>query len=217
MQIAEDGALTALRVGFVPGVTLTKWRNTWAQRFPRVRLEVIELAQDDQRRALDTNQVDLCFSRLPIDDAGLHVIRLYEEIPVAWVAKDHVIAAVDEVVSADLASENVVTATNKANIELVSEGEAVLWVPQSIARTHSRRDLVYRPITDAPLTTVALTWLAEKDHELIQEFVGIVRGRTANSSRTVSAAPSQRQTKKKPPAKASRPQQTGRGQRRGRR
>lgn len=61
----------------------------------------------------------------------------------------------------------------------------MLRVPMSIARTHSRRDLVYRPVTDAPSTTVGLAWLKENDSPSIGEFVGIVRGRTENSSRTV--------------------------------
>src|SRR5664279_3359624 len=61
----------------------------WAERFPRVRLEVIDVDEQDQRRVLTDGQVELCFVRLPIDDDGLHLIRLYDELPVAWVSKDH--------------------------------------------------------------------------------------------------------------------------------
>ena len=46
------------------------------------------------------------------------------------------------------------------------------------------RDRTHRPITDAEPTTIALLWRADHDNRLIQEFIGIVRGRTANSSRT---------------------------------
>ena len=185
----------SLRVGNVPGVTVTKWRGIWAERFPRVRLEVLDIDQDHQREVLTSGEVDLCFVRLPIDDDGLHLIRLYDELPVAWVSKDHVVAAADEVSLADLADETVLTVVTPHTIDLVSIGEAVLHVPQSIARSQSRRDFVFRPITDAPHTTVGLAWLVDNPNELIEEFIGIVRGRTANSSRTAQARAGKGQTK----------------------
>ncbi len=185
----------SLRVGKVPGVTVTKWRGVWAERFPRVWLEVVDVDEQDQRRVLTDGRVELCFVRLPIDDEGLHLIRLYDELPVAWVSKDHLVAAADEVSLADLAGEDVLSTVTPLAIDLVSIGEAVLRVPQSIARSQSRRDLVYRTITDAPDTTVGLAWLMDNPHELIEEFIGIVRGRTVNSSRTAQARAGKGKTK----------------------
>lgn len=185
MTTSEVPGRPALHVGFVPGVILTKWRRIWAERLPGTPLEVVEVAERDQRRVLDAHEVDLCFVRLPVDAVGLHVIRLYDELPVVWVAKDHPVAAFDEVTTADLASERVLDEVDRRSIDLVAMEEAVLRVPQSVARSHSRRDLVYRPVTDAPVTTVALAWRADNENPLIDEFIGIVRGRTANSSRTV--------------------------------
>ena len=184
-----------LRVGNVPGVTVTKWRTIWADRFPRVRLEVLDVDQDHQRQVLTDGEVDLCFVRLPVDDDGLHLIRLYDELPVAWVSKDHLVAAVDEVSLADLADDTVLTVVTAHTIDLAAVGEAVLHVPQSIARSQSRRDFVYRPITDAPHTTIGLAWLMDNPNELIEEFIGIVRGRTANSSRTAQARAGKDKTK----------------------
>jgi len=185
----------SLRVGKVPGVTVTKWRGIWAERFPRVRLDWLDIDQQDQLQVLTDGQVDLCFVRLPIDDDGLHLIRLYDELPVAWVSKDHLVAAVDEVSLADLADDTVLTVVTAHTIDLAAVGEAVLHVPQSIARSQSRRDFVYRPITDAPHTTIGLAWLMDNPNELIEEFIGIVRGRTANSSRTAQARAGKGQTK----------------------
>jgi DNA-binding transcriptional LysR family regulator len=187
----SDTHPSTLRVGYVPGVTLTKWRTTWAERFRGVRLDVVEVAEDDQLTVVTTGQVALCFVRLPINTAGLHLIKLYEETPVAWVSKDHLFAAVDEVQTADLTEETLVDSVTKEHLDLVSAGHAVLQVPQSVARSHSRRDLVYRPIIDAPTTTIGLAWLADNGHELIEEFIGVVRGRTANSSRTAQTRASQ--------------------------
>ncbi|MGC3993408.1 MAG: LysR family substrate-binding domain-containing protein [Propionicimonas sp.] len=173
-----------LRVGHVPGVTMTKWTTTWRERFRSVPLDVVEVEEADQRRALDAGEVDLCFVRPPIDTDALHLIPLYEEVPVVWVSKEHPIAAVDEVTLADLAHENVLTHVDAESVNQVALEVAVLRVPMSVARSHSRRDLTYRPVIDAPSTRIGLAWRAEDPHPLTDEFIGVVRGRTANSSRT---------------------------------
>lgn len=171
-----------LRVGHVPGVTLTKWRTRWAERL-RDTLETVEVAEADQRRVLVDDEVDMCLVRLPIDREGLHAIPLYDEVTVAWVDKEHPVAAFDEVTLADLADETVLLELDATAIDRVNAG-AVLLVPMSVARQASRRDLVHRPVTDAPPTTIALAWRTDNDNPLVEEFIGIVRGRTANSSRT---------------------------------
>ncbi len=175
---------SGLRVGYVPGVILTKWRRTWAERFPDVPLEAVAIEEKDARRALSDGVVDLCFLRLPVEPEGLHLIQLYEEQPVVWVAKEHAIAAVDEVSVADLADEEVLTDVTGVNIDRVVAEVAVLRVPLSVARSNNRRDLVHRPVIDAPTTTVALAWPRDIDRDLIQEFIGVVRGRSVNSSRS---------------------------------
>jgi len=208
---------TGLTVAFVPGVTLTKWRRIWAERLPRVPLDVVEVAEDAQRAALDDRVVDMCFARLPIDTAGVHAIRLYEEVPVVVLPKDHALAELDELALADLDGETVVVGDADASaVERVAWGSGVARVPHSIARSESRKDVVYRPLTDAEPTTIALTWLADNDNPLIEEFIGIVRGRTANSSRTAAArAAKQPSTPKTPPkTRAPKPKPKGRGRRR---
>ncbi len=74
-------------------------------------------------------------------------------------------------------------ATTADAVELVAAGIGVLLVPQSLARLHHRRDLTYRTVTDVPSSTIALVWPAGTTSELVEELIGIVRGRTANSSR----------------------------------
>jgi DNA-binding transcriptional LysR family regulator len=203
-----------LVVGFVPGVTVTKWRTVWAERFPRTRLDVVEVAAADQRRALDAGEVDLCFVRLPIDTQNLHLIQLWEELPVIWASKDHPVAAFEEIALSDLGDEVVLTDASPASIDLAGVGEAVLHVPQSVARTHSRRDFIYRMLTDAPSTTVGLAWLPGNPNELVEEFIGIVRGRTANSSRTVQARAAKPSATKPAPAPPPKPaQRAARGRR----
>ena len=188
-----------LRVGFVPGVTLTKWRRIWADRLRRVPLDVVEVAQAGQRAALVAGDVDMCFVRLPIDTDGVHTIPLYDEVPVIVAPRDHPVAAFDEVSLADLAGETFVGDDDEATgVDCVAWGAGVMLVPLSVARSHSRRDLIHRPVTDAEPTTIALAWLVDNPNELIEEFIGIVRGRTANSSRTAAARASSGETKPAP-------------------
>ena len=56
-------------------------------------------------------------------------------------------------------------------------------MPMSVARAHSRRDVVARPLTDAADSGIALVWPRASDDPRLDTFIGIVRGRTANSSR----------------------------------
>ncbi len=215
-----------LRIGFVPGVTLTKWRRIWGERFPKIWMELVEVEQSEQRAALTEDRVDMCFVRLPVDPDQLHLIPLYEEVPVVVVPKDHPASLFEEVTLADLSEENVLNDAGPADaFDLVAGGAGVILVPHSIARSHSRRDLVYRPVSDAEPTQVALAWPVEGASELVAEFIGIVRGRTVNSSRSAQPpakkpptdkAPARSQpaaggTRQSRPARGSRPPARRRG------
>ncbi len=186
----RDARPDGLRIGFVPGVTLTKWRRIWAERFRRATLQTLEVPRAEQRNVLLASQdrLDMCFVRLPIDRDGLHVIPLYDEQPVVVVPKDHPLAEFDEVSLDDLAGEPILPDPESADAADRTAWAGGLWLtPQSVARTQSRKDLAILPLTDAETTTIGLAWRVGDDNPLIEEFIGIVRGRTVNSSRTQSA------------------------------
>src|SRR6185312_11533754 len=48
--------------------------------------------------------------------------------------------------------------TTAVAVEMVAAGVGVLVLPQSLASLHHRRDLAYRPVTDAPMSSVGLVW-----------------------------------------------------------
>lgn len=176
----------AFRVAFVRGVTPTKWARIWAERRRDLPLELVRTDDEDQAAVLRAGRAEMGFVRLPVDQDGLHVIPLYAEQPVVVVPKDHAIAAVDEVVLADLGDEQVHPAGGDVvgTLALVAAGVGVVVLPQSVARLHARRDLTYRPVTDAEPTRIGLAWLTgQEDDGDIEDFIGIVRGRTARSSR----------------------------------
>lgn len=203
--MTEPSDTAVFRLGYVPGVTPGKWVRTWAERRPHVPLELVTATTDEAVELIRTGAVDAAVLRLPIDRTGLHAIPLYTETTVAVVPKDHVLTATAENTVADLADEIVLRpeddtlvwpgdrpgraaaftpATTAEAIELVAAGVGLLLLPQSLARLHHRRDLTYRPLTDAPGSGVGLAWPDAENTELMDEFIGIVRGRTANSSRT---------------------------------
>lgn len=201
----RDARPDGLRIGFVPGVTLTKWRRIWAERFRRATLETVEIPRAEQWDALIVGEgrLDMCFVRLPLDRDGLHVIPLYEEQPVVVVPKDHPLAEFDEVSLDDLAGEPILPDPESPDAADRTAWAGGLWLtPQSVARTQSRKDLAIRPLTDAETTTIGLAWRVGDENPLIEEFIGIVRGRTLNSSRTQNARDARHRGSEQPDAKA---------------
>lgn len=200
-----------LAITSVSGVTLTKWTRAWAERRPDVPLTVTEVPESEQVEALRDGTADIAFVRLPLAADGLNVIPLYREVAVAFASKDHAIAAVDSLTLTDLEDESVKTGSNFARIDfdLIAAGVGILIVPHSIARRQNRKDLVARPVTDAAETQIAVAWRADEQPDLvasrIEEFIGIVRGRTARSSRSTAAddaPPAKRTAAEKTAAKA---------------
>ncbi|MET8702911.1 LysR family substrate-binding domain-containing protein [Kitasatospora sp. NPDC004723] len=193
----------SFRLAYVPGVTPGKWARVWSERLPDVPLALVAVDAADGEPTLRAGDADAGLVRLPVDRTGLSAIPLYTETTVVVFPKDHWLAAAEEATVEDLADEVVFhprddtleweqlpgrpaierPATTADAIELVAAGVGVLLVPQSLARLHHRRDLTYRPMTDAPQSRVALSWPEDRTTDLVEEFIGIVRGRTVNSSR----------------------------------
>lgn len=189
-----------LRVAFVTGSTPDKWARAWRDQ-RRGRLELVPVTEADQEAVVRRGEVDMAFVRLPLDTDDLHVVRLYDEVPVVVAGRDHLVAAADGTVTLDdLDDEQLVLPhrsgwrpsveqldwppmTEQEAIETVAAGTGVALVPMSVARLHHRKDVVHREVADLAPTTVALVWLRERDDETTQAFVGVVRGRTAHSSR----------------------------------
>ncbi|MFI9554565.1 LysR family substrate-binding domain-containing protein [Nonomuraea endophytica] len=227
MTAGENG--TGFRLAYVPGVTPAKWVNIWTERKPDIPLTLCQVAPAEVVPLLREGGADAGFVRLPVDRDGLNVIPLYVETTVVVVPKDHAAAALDEVTVADLAGEEVLhplddpiewadlpgepaftrPATTGEAMELVAAGTGILLVPQSLARLHHRKDLTYRPVPDAPQSQIRLAWLKEATTDLMDDFIGIVRGRTVNSTRGRTASPAE----KPAPRKTRKPTQTRSGQR----
>ena len=180
-----------LVIGVVPGVTPDKWVRTWRERMPDVPLRVEAMTDTEAGPAL-LETADLVLARLPVegvDPDDLHVIPLWDETPVVVAAKDHPIKVFDSVTLADIAGEELYPGWDDAILDIVAAGHGVARMPQAVLRATGRRDVVGRPITDAEPTQIGLVWRKTTGGPLVDEFIGIVRGRTANSSRGVPTEP----------------------------
>ena len=186
-------------LAFVTGATPDKWARLWRER-SRERLELVPITEAEQLEGVRSGAHDMALVRLPIDRDGLHCIPLYEEVPVAVVGREHFLSLAEEVTLADLAEEQLVLPhpsgwtpaaeqlswppmSQQDAIETVAAGTGVAIVPMSVARLYHRKDVVQRPVVDLQPTTVGLAWRIDHDDDRTQMFVGIVRGRTARSSR----------------------------------
>jgi hypothetical protein len=207
------------RVEFVPGVTPDKWVRVWAQRLPDVPLEARPVEDADAVSRLRDGASSMALLRLPVERDGLHVIPLYEEVPVVVVAREHVVAAFEEVDVADLAEEVLMqdpalapewaaaataesraraaampAMTTKQAVSVVATGSGIVILPLSVARLHHRKDVVHRPVQGVSPSRVGLAWRVDDDDPRIEDFIGIVRGRTERSTRgaALGTAPASR-------------------------
>ncbi|MFD3532977.1 LysR family substrate-binding domain-containing protein [Streptomyces sp. NPDC058664] len=217
----------AFRLAYVPGVTPSKWVGVWKERLPDVPLTLLAVTPAEAFGALREGVADAGLVRLPVDRDDLSAIPLYTETTVVVVPKDHLFAAAEEVSADDLAEELVLhplddtlgwerppgraanerPETTADAVELVAAGVGVLAVPQSLARLHHRKDLTYRTLTGVPQSRVALSWpAADEAPDLVEEFIGIVRGRTVNSTRGRRAEERKGQ---KQPKKEQKPARSG--------
>ncbi|EXF24776.1 LysR family transcriptional regulator [Nesterenkonia sp. AN1] len=144
----------------------------------------------------------------------LHRVWLYREAPVVCASRDHWVAAAEssvtwEEIAAEpffnpaemlpaaepeqtTGAEDVHTPKQGADLaagermalEVVASGAGLVVLPNSVARMLARRDIVIREIEGIPGYDVGLAWLREADGPVIQEFIGVARGRKPGSGRS---------------------------------
>lgn len=200
MNDERAGIGPRLRVGFVPGVQPDKWLARWRERRPDIPVTARRVGDPLAGLASDAGEreFDVVFVREP-DDAprsappGLLRIPLYTETMAVLAEKDHALGAFHSLAAGDLAGESWLDPVDTvsasvdeiaAAVDLVAAGVGLLVLPLPYVRSLSRSDVVARPLEGVPATRMGVAWSREREgDELIDEFVGIVRGRTANSSR----------------------------------
>ncbi|PRI11660.1 hypothetical protein B4915_05915 [Leucobacter massiliensis] len=143
-----------------------------------------------------------------------HALRLYAEAVALVVHAEHPLADAGSVSPADLALFTLLDhpdhaaawpapqrwedpawmpADAAAALELVASGAGAVLLPLPLARHLARkRDHAVLPVTGEPAlaqTEVWASWAVERDDDAVQQLAGIMRGRTARSSRPGAGAP----------------------------
>lgn len=193
-----------LKVVFAPGVVPGKWFGRFDERMSGWK--VASAPADDPLGHVLAGRADIGIVRIPrgwegmpdsnVDaDAmarlGVHRVVLYEEQPGIAAPKDHAVEAAGEheaVGPDDVADEMVLyrgvnPADIRENLDVVASNVGVVIAPRPLLRSVNRRGVIHRALSGCEPTDIALVWLTSRDDEVIQQFVGICRGRRASSSR----------------------------------
>ncbi|MET1035993.1 MAG: substrate-binding domain-containing protein [Arthrobacter sp.] len=214
--------MAGLKIAYVPGVTPGKWLDRWQDRYPDAPVDAFLYDAGDPLALLAQGRADMVFVRFPdgASPAGpaTHVIPLYDELPVVCAPRDHDVELYDdEVPLADVADARFLDLADyppeaggaAMAVEVVGTGAGLLVLPMSVAKLYRRKDVVHRVLSGAPVTRIGLAWNRpagdDPENPLIVEFVGIVRGRAANSSRQ----PSVQERQQEEAAKALKKRQSG--------
>jgi DNA-binding transcriptional LysR family regulator len=194
--LAVSGPLRPLRLGHAwaaAGGQTTELLRAWSRAHPDQPLHVRQVA--DRTAGLAGGEVDVALLRGPVDDPALHVRLLREEPRVAAMAPDCRLADRTEVVLADLAGEPVVLNRQYGTTTLqlwpatgrpartVDVGDTDEWLtaialgrgvgvtPASTAFFHSRPDVRYVPVRDAPPVPLLLAWRRSSIHPALPDFL----------------------------------------------
>lgn len=205
-----------LSLSFVTGTEPGKWFDRYRDRTNHGGLH--EDPSDDPF----SQPTQLKLMRLPdarVDPERFHIVRLYEEASGIAVPVDHTLTLVDEISEDDVAEEKILYRYEggevdiqavRDNLQVVAANVGVVIAPRPLLKVLAGKKIETRNFrsttTGVPATTIALVWEKDADSEAIQDFVGIAKGRTLNSSRQAggeTAKSSKKSTaQSKPSAKA---------------
>lgn len=194
---AYHGSITyMLALSFITGTEPDKWFFRFRERTNHGQL--VDSPSDDPVALVLEDEADLALTRLPDERVtssdNLHVVELYEEAPGIALNKDNEITIVDPVGPTDIEGEivNYCIAADgsidydalRTAMSVVGANVGVAIAPRPLLKVLAKKEVSHRGFSgDVPGTRIALVWKKDKDSDAIQDFVGIAKGRTANSSR----------------------------------
>lgn len=196
-----------LAIAFIKGTAPSKWFDRFNERtdYP----DLVTMESDDAFGALIDGRATAALIRLPesrlSDD--FHKVDLYEEQPGICLPKDNELTLLEKISRADIAGEiinyepgeTVDIQAVRDNVQVVAANVGVVIAPRPLLRSISSKQTTHREFTDGVPTQISLVWRKDDDNQMIQDFVGITKGRTANSSRQAAPAKKKSATKKTAP------------------
>jgi DNA-binding transcriptional LysR family regulator len=201
---AADGA-PGLTVGFFIGDPISRVVRAFRRERPEVDVAVVRIYWSDQSDVLFDGRADVVFAHLPIEEDGLTLVRLYSSPRLALLPATHRLAGAEEIELAELADDAVVmhrgatpaweawhnadprpdgrrarpgptVANIEEKLEVVGAGEAISFVPNSVASAvHMPVDVVAIPVVDLPPTEVYLAFKTARRSSMVDAFVDTAR------------------------------------------
>jgi DNA-binding transcriptional LysR family regulator len=172
-----------LVVGFRAGVIPTPAIAALSESHPDLVVDVKRLEWDDQEANLLSGQVDIAYVREPITERGLRLIALYHERRLVALRRDHPLAEAEELWESDIADERHLRYLQplrpggtpirsvEEKLEHVAAGHGIIVLPLSATRHYTRPEVVYVPVVDAVPDQVFLAFVAQRESDLIEDFV----------------------------------------------
>ncbi|MGO3886843.1 MAG: LysR substrate-binding domain-containing protein [Mycetocola sp.] len=219
---APSNRAEPLRLGHTLGTSPGKWLRVWSERFPRRPIELVALAEAATVGVLADLSLDAALIRHDADAARVPLINqvpLYQEALVAAVDREHSAAQEDTISLTDLTTDSIAVTegagisitslvpatadhsspTTADLLALVATGAFVGVTTQPLARAVSRKDIAALLLSDGMGPHISLIW-PQGDDEVVQELLGVMRGRKANSSRGSLNEPAEQEKKSPRPA-----------------
>lgn len=174
-----DRGVERVVVAFTPGLHVSAAVRAFAATHPGVEIDLVRLSWWEQDAPLRDGRADVGYLRRPFDDTGLRAIPIGREPKLVCLPVNHPLAHRRALVVADLAGEPVLdaqarrTSSIEEKFELIAAGHGIAVLPRSVARSYSRPELVYRPLTDlAPVETCVVVTEDRRERRVL-DFVAI--------------------------------------------
>ncbi|MFI6865859.1 LysR family transcriptional regulator [Nocardia sp. NPDC050406] len=186
------------------GTVLVRAADVFRAEHPRCEIEIRELSLVDSFGLLRAGEVDLQLSEHPVDVAGLTAgAVLFSESPALLVPAGHPLAQRDSATLNDLARAPLLTFAGLSpafqelhyprrtsagetveHIEMamtfheamchIAEGKGITVVAARAERFHTREDLAFVPLLDAPPFEYGLLWPTARANAVVEAFARTV-------------------------------------------
>jgi DNA-binding transcriptional LysR family regulator len=197
-------AQRSFTIAFMPGITVTPLVRELSAKHPELTVELLRTTWDDQVEVLHDGRADVSIVRLPIDQQGLTVRRLFDEPRVAMLPADHRLAGKPLIRIADLAEDHLLQDPDavpewrdlavelregrarpaphfrsiEEKLEHVAAGHGVSVIPLSTATFYTRPDVVAVPVEDLGPNHVALAWPSSRRTRTIAAVAALAESLT---------------------------------------
>jgi DNA-binding transcriptional LysR family regulator len=174
-----DQGVERLVVAFAPGLHVSEAVRAFTAAHPGVQIELLHLNWWEQDAPLRDGRAHVGYLRRPFDDTGLRAVPVGSEQKVACLPAAHPLARRRALTLADLDGETILdaharrTSSVEEKFELIAAGHGIAMVPRSVARSYSRADLVYRPVTDAPPVATCVVVAGDRRERRVLDFAAV--------------------------------------------